>query len=165
MSIPETAIMHTLNHTLEKCVLEADGRYLNAQELSPLEQYAQSYAARMHTYQKLRDGGEALILQALRKLAQTYPELIQQHGQRCKYDMTEVLRYVALSILRDDETFFKEQMMSWLDTILLAHKKTSHCMTAYRFLQEAIAATLPAEAVTLTRPYFDIVTQSLQAHA
>ena len=165
VSIPKTAIMHTLNHTLEKCVLEADGRYLNAQELSPLEQYAQSYAVRMHTYQQLRDGGDALILQALRKLAQTYPELIQQHGQRCKYDMTEVLRYVALSILRDDETFFKEQMMSWLDTILLAHKKTAHCMTAYRFLQEAIAAKLPAEDVTLTRPYFDIVMQSLQAHA
>ncbi|XGW00483.1 MAG: phycobilisome protein [Leptolyngbya sp. BL-A-14] len=165
MSISTTAIMHTLNHTLEKCVLEADGRYLNAQELSPLEQYAQSYAVRTHTYQQLRDSGDALILQALRKLGQTYPELIQQHGQRCKYDMTEVLRYVALSILRDDETFFKEQMMSWLDTILLAHKKTAHCMKAYRFLQEAIAATLPAEDVALTRPYFDIVTQSLQAHA
>jgi len=157
--------MHTLNHTLEKSVLEADGRYLNAQELSPLEQYAQSYTMRLHTYQQLRDRGEALVIHALRKLAQAYPELIQQHGQRCKYDMTEVLRYIALSILRDDEIFFKEQMMSWLDTILLAHQKTAHCMAAYRFLQEAIAAALPADAGTLTRPYFDLVTQSLQSHA
>ncbi|MBW4471168.1 MAG: phycobilisome protein [Stenomitos rutilans HA7619-LM2] len=157
--------MHTLNHTLEKSFLEADGRYLNAQELSPLEQYAHSYAVRLQAYQKLRDGGDALVIQALRKLAQTYPELIQQHGQRCKYDMTEVLRYIALSILRDDEIFFKEQMMSWLDTILLAHKKTAHCMTAYRFLQDAIAVALPAEEVILTRPYFEIVTQSLQSHA
>ncbi|PSB25055.1 phycobilisome protein [Stenomitos frigidus] len=157
--------MHTLNHSLEKSVLEADGRYLSAQELSPLEQYTQSYAVRLHTYQQLRDHSDALIVQALRKLAQTYPELIQQHGSRCKYDMTEVLRYVALSILRDDETFFKEQMMSWLDTILLAHKKTAHCMMAYRFLQEAIATALPAENFALTRSYLNIVTQSLQAHA
>jgi hypothetical protein len=157
--------MHTLNHTLEKSVLEADGRYLNAQELSPLEQYAQSYTVRLHTYQQLRDGGEALVIHALRKLAQNHPELIQQHGQRCKYDMTEVLRYVALSVLRDDAIFFKEQMMSWLDTILLAHKKTAHCVMAYRFLQEAIAATLPAEDAALTRPYFDMVMQSLQSHA
>ncbi|MBW4579987.1 MAG: phycobilisome protein [Tildeniella nuda ZEHNDER 1965/U140] len=157
--------MHTLNHNLEKSVLEADGRYLSAQELSPLEQYARTYAVRLHTYQQLRDHGEPLVIQALRKLAQMYPELVQQHGARCKYDMTEVLRYVALSILRDDETFFKEQMMSWLDTILLAHKKTAHCTTAYRFLQEAIAAALPAQDLALTRPYLDIVTQSLQSHA
>ncbi|SRR5579883_499427 len=157
--------MHTLNRNLEKNILEADGRYLNAQELSPLEHYAQSYAVRLHTYQQLREQSEKLVLHALRKLAQTYPELIQQHGQRCKYDMTEVLRYIALSVLRDDETFFKEQMMAWLDTILLAHKRTAHCVMAYRYLQEAIATTFPAGDATLIRPYLDIVTQSLQSHA
>ncbi|HEY9895543.1 MAG TPA: phycobilisome protein [Candidatus Sericytochromatia bacterium] len=156
--------MHTLNHKLEKSILEADGRYLGAQELSQLEHYARSYAVRLQTYQQLRDNNDKFILHALRKLAQSYPELIQQHGQRCKYDMTEVLRYVALSILRDDETFFREQIMSWLDTILLAHKRTAHCVLAYRYLQEAIATTLSNDALAMTRPYFDLITQSLEAH-
>ncbi|MBD2074836.1 phycobilisome protein [Phormidium sp. FACHB-592] len=156
--------MHTLNHKLEKSILEADGRYLGAQELSQLEHYARSYAVRLQTYQQLRDNSDKFILQALRKLAQSYPELIQQHGQRCKYDMTEVLRYVALSILRDDEIFFKEQIMSWLDTILLAHKRTAHCVLAYRYLQEAIATVLSNDALAMTRPYFDLITQSLEAH-
>lgn len=162
---PALLIMHTLNHNLEKSILEADGRYLSAQELSLLERYAQSYTVRLQTYQLLRDNSEKFIVHALRKLGQTYPDLLQQHGQRCKYDMTEVLRYVALSILRDDETFFKEQMMSWLDTILLAHKRTDHCLTAYRSLQEAIAVTLSADALAMTRPYFELITQSLQSHA
>ncbi|CAA9333332.1 hypothetical protein AVDCRST_MAG94-2009 [uncultured Leptolyngbya sp.] len=156
--------MHTLNHKLEKSILEADGRYLGAQELSQLEHYARSYAVRLQTYQQLRDNSDKFVLQALRKLAQSYPELIQQHGQRCKYDMTEVLRYVALSILRDDEIFFKEQIMSWLDTILLAHKRTAHCVLAYRYLQEAIATVLSNDALAMTRPYFDLITQSLEAH-
>lgn len=156
--------MHTLNHNLEKSILEADGRYLSAQELSLLERYAQSYTMRVHTYQQLRDNSEKFIVYALRKLAQTYPDLVQQHGQRCKYDMTEVLRYMALAILRDDEIFFREQIMSWLDTILLAHKRTNHCVVAYRHLQEAIAATLPSDALAMTRPYFDLIMQSLQAH-
>ncbi|HEY9749913.1 MAG TPA: hypothetical protein V6C63_14605 [Allocoleopsis sp.] len=158
-------MMHTLNHTLEKNILEADGRYLNAQELNPLEQYLQSYKVRLETYQQLRDQSDKLVLQALRKLAQAYPEIIQQHGQRCKYDMTEVLRYIAVSILRDDEVFFKEQMMSWLDTILLAHRKTSQCTIAYRALQEAINSSLSAVSSSLVRPYLDIVLQSLQSHA
>lgn len=157
--------MHTLNHELEQNILEADGRYLNAQELYPLEQYIESYTTRLHTYQQLRDHSDKLVIQALRKMAQTYPELIQQHGQRCKYDMTEVLRYIALSILRDDEIFFKEQMTVWLDTILLAYKRNSHCVVAYRALQEAIAATLPSADTNLIRPFLEIVIQTLQSHA
>jgi hypothetical protein len=158
-------MMHTLNHTLEKNILEADGRYLNSQELNSLEQYLQSYKVRLETYQQLRDQSDKLVLQALRKLAQAYPEIIQQHGQRCKYDMTEVLRYIAVSILRDDEVFFKEQMMSWLDTILLAHRKTSQCTIAYRALQEAINSSFSSASSSLVRPYLDIVLQSLQSHA
>ena len=157
--------MHTLNHDLERHVLEADGRYLNAQELYPLEQYVQSYLTRLHAYQELRDHSEKLIMQSLRKMAQAHPELIQQHGQRCKYDMSEVLRYIALSVLRDDEVFFKEQMVVWLDTILLAYKRNANCVTAYRCLQDAIAATMTAADVNLIRPYLDVVIQTLQTHA
>jgi len=156
--------MHTLNHTLERNILKADGRYLNPEELQCLEHYIQSYANRLQTYQLLRDNSEKLIVHALRRLAQIHPDLIQHHGPRCKYDMTEVVRYIALSILRDDEVFFKEQMMAWLDTILLAYKRTTHCATAYRYLQEAIAA-LPAQSATLIRPYLEIVIQALQSHA
>ncbi|MGA7932045.1 MAG: phycobilisome protein [Kovacikia sp.] len=157
--------MHTLNRDFETSLLDADGRYLDAQELYPLETYVQSYATRLHTYLQLRENGDKLVIQALRKLAQTYPELIQQHGPRCKYDMTEVLRYIALSVLRNDEFFFKEKMMVWLDTILLAHKRNSQCVTAYRYLQEAIAAALPGTDASLIRPYLEIVIQTLQSHA
>ncbi len=130
-----------------------------------MEKYVQSYATRLHTYQQIQENSDKLTLQALRKLAQTYPELIQQHGQRCKYDMTEVLRYIALSVLRDDEIFFKEQMMVWLDTILLAYKRNTFCVVAYRNLQEAIALTLPGADANLIRPYLEIVIQTLQSHA
>lgn len=157
--------MHTLNHAIEKTVLEADGRYLNTQELYPLEQYLKSYATRVETYHQLREHNEKLVLQALRKLAQVYPELIQKHGKRCKYDMTEVLRYIALSILRDDETFFKEAMMSWLDTILVAHRKHAQCLTAYQYLREATSAALPPANFDLVRPYLEIVLVTLKSHA
>lgn len=157
--------MHTLNHSLEEQVLEADGSYLDAQGLRSFEQYVQSYSTRLETYQALRDKSPALIVQSLRKMAQAQPDLIQKYGQRCQYDMSEVLRYVALSVLRDDESFFKEQMMSWLDTILLAYKRTQHCSTAYRYLMEAIAAQLSPASTSLIRPYLDHVITALQSHA
>lgn len=157
--------MHTLNHTLEKQVIAADGSYLDGQALRSFEQFVQSYSMRLAAYQDLRDKNQNLVLQALRKLAQSHPEVIQKHGQRCQYDMSEVLRYIALSILRDDEVFFKEQMMAWLDTILLAYKRNDHCMTAYRHLLDAVNASLPPAHSTLVRPYLDYVVTVLQSHA
>ncbi|PZV16335.1 MAG: phycobilisome protein [Leptolyngbya sp.] len=157
--------MHALNYKLDKSILEADGRYLDSQELYPLESYIQSYEIRLNTYKHLQDHGEKLVILALRKLAQLYPELIQQHGSRCKYDMTEVLRYIALSILRDDELLFKEKMLAWLDTILLAHKRNDHCRHAYQNLQEAIAANFVAAETRLIRPYLELTLHALESHA
>jgi hypothetical protein len=156
--------MHTLNYALEAKVLEADGSYLDFQGLQSFEHYVQSYTARLETYHNLRDRSPALIVQALRKFAQTHLDLIQKHGQRCQYDMTEVLRYIALSILRDDQAFFKEQVLSWLDSILVAHKKNSYCPIAYRYLQDAIDANFPASNSSLIRPYLDAVITTLQSH-
>ena len=156
--------MRTLNYALEQNILEADGRYLAPLELQPLEQYVQSYAIRLETYQHLRDQSDKLVIMALRKLATTYPELVQQHGARCKYDMSEVLRYIAIATLRDDEAFFKDQMMIWLDTILLAHKRQIQCGQAYRYLQEVIVAALPPSATSLIRPYLELIIQTLQSH-
>jgi hypothetical protein len=157
--------MHALNHTLEAHLLDADGRYLEAQELQPLERYLQTFETRLNAYQYLRENSEKLVIYALRKTGQSYPDLIQQHGARCKYDMTEVLRYLALSALRDDEMFFKEQMLSWLDTVLLAHKRQLHCVYAYRQLQDAIAKALPTAEANLLRSYLDGVIQTLDSHA
>jgi hypothetical protein len=157
--------MLTLSHTLDQSLRNADGTYLDQQGLQTLSAYVQTYQTRLDAYQQLRDRSTPMIHQALKKLAQIHPELIQQHGQRCLYDMTEVVRYIALSVLRDDETFFKEQMMSWLDTILMAHKRHTHCATAYRYLQEAIAANLSPAAKTLVSPYLDSVILALQSHA
>jgi hypothetical protein len=157
--------MSSLNYTLERAIVAADGCYLDPQALSSIEQYVQSYAPRLQTYQQLRDHSEKFVIHTLRHLSQRHPDLIQQHGQRCKYDLTEVLRYIALAILRDDEVFFTEQMMTWLDTILLAYKQTARCVFAYQYLQDAIVASLPESQANLIRPYLSRMIQALQAHA
>jgi hypothetical protein len=157
--------MYTLNHALEKNVIEADGRYLTAKELTALEQYAQGYAGRLAAYQEVRDMNKQLVIQALTNLFKAYPDLLKNHKQRCVYDMSETLRYIALSILRDDEVFFMEALMSWLDTILLAYKKTGPCAIAYRHLQDAVDQHLSSNSAGLIRPYLDKVRQALEAHA
>lgn len=156
--------MPALNHTLEQRILDADGRYLSPEELRSLEQYVNSYAMRLETYQKLSQNSDAIVLSALKKFARVHPEIIQQSGKRCQYDMGEVLRYIALSILRDDEFLFLEKVMFWLDTVLRAHRKQAACSKAYQYLQEAIEESLSPSNCDLIRPYINIVLTSLQPY-
>jgi Phycobilisome protein len=157
--------MHTFNHTLEKSFLQADGRYLTPQEMRSIEQFLQSYASRLNVYQVLRDNNAAFVEQALKKMGQEYPDLMQKHAPRCQYDMAETLRYISLAVLRDDEIFFKEQVMAWLDSILLAYKRHNHCAVGYRHLQDVVTAKLPTTGASVVRPYFELVINSLQSHA
>jgi len=157
--------MYAINHTIEKHIIDADGSYLDAMGLAPIETYLQSYRNRVKAYEHLHEASSKIVLQSLQKMAQAHPDVIKRHGKRCQYDMTETLRYIALSILRDDEEFFVEQMMSWLDTILLAYRRTNHCATAYRYMQEVINEMLPSSESDLVRPYMDSVISTLQGHA
>ena len=61
--------------------------------------------------------------------------------------------------------FFKEQMLVWLDTILVAHKKTEQCAMAYRYLQDAVNQSLTSAHSGLVRSYLDTVILALESHA
>lgn len=156
--------MPALNHTLEQHIVDADGRYLSPEELRSLENYVSSYTQRLDTYQKISQHSDAIVLNALKKFARVHPEIIQQSGKRCQYDMSEVLRYIALSILRDDEFLFLEKVMFWLDTVLRAHHKQTACSKAYQYLQEAVEETLSSSNSGLVRPYINVVLNSLQPY-
>lgn len=157
--------MHTINHSLEEKIFESEGRYLDAQELRGIENYVQSYVNRLETYHNLRDRSSQFVNRALEKLGQAHPDIIEKSGERCHYDMTSVLRYMALSILRDDEVFFTEEIMSWLDTVLVAYKRNAQCATAYQLLMSEMRAVLPSSNINLIRPYIESVVNLLQSHA
>jgi len=156
--------MHTINHILEERILQAEGKYLDNQGLETLERYYKTYETRLETYQHLSQHSNHLVLRVLQRMGQDYPELIQKHGKRCQFDMICVLRYVALSLLRDDETFFMDEMMDWLDTILVAYRRNEHCATAYRHMVDAVEEEFPAASAAMVRPYLDEVVIKLQSH-
>ena len=156
--------MHTINHKFtEKCIA-ADGRYLNASEMQTFEKYVSTYQGRLNAYQILHTNSNQLVLGALKKLAKKYPDLIRSKGKRCHYDMTTTLRYMALSVLRDDELFFQDSVVIWLDTVLVAHQRHHQCAEAYTYLFEEISQQLPGSALNFVRPYTDSIVQLFDSH-
>jgi len=156
--------MPALNHQLNQSLIDADGRFLSSDELRPLETYVETYQKRLTAYQSLSQHSDTLVLGALKKFARVHPEIIKHSGKRCQYDMAQVLRYIALCILLDDEFMFREKMIFWLDTMLRAHHKQEACCKAYQHLKEVVQETLPGPVSEQVTPFINIIFESMQPY-
>ncbi len=154
-------IMLTMNRTLEEKVDVVDRVYLTDSDLFSLERFASSFSIRVKTYNQLRDLSEEITVKTLRLLARQYPELVQKQLSRCKYDMSNVIRYTSLSILRDDENFFRETLMDWLANIINSYQVAKECSACYRLLQTVIDEMLPPDCSALVKPYSDLAISAL----
>jgi len=150
-----------MNRTLDEKVGVVDRVYLTDTELGNLERFASSFSIRVKTYNLLRDHSDEIIVQSLKLLAQQYPELVQKQLQRCKYDMSNMIRYTSLSVLRDDELFFRETLMDWLANIINSYQIAKECSTAYRLFQTVIEKMLPPECAALVKPYSEMAISTL----
>ncbi len=143
----------------------AEGRYLNAQELLALEEYLDSFALRLRTHQLLRDHESQIIANVMARYLKQDSTLEQRFGpeakQKCIQDMTEVLRYSAIALLRNDEEYLKENLLYWLQTIMRALDKQDTCKLAYSLLQEAITEVLPIDSAKLTNQYIALAQEML----
>jgi hypothetical protein len=150
-----------MNRTLDEKAANVDRVYLTDIDLYNLERFANSFSLRVKTYNLLRDHTDEITIRTLKLLAQQYPELVQKQLQRCKYDMSNLIRYTSLSILRDDELFFREALMDWLANIINSYQVTQECSTAYRLFQSVIDEMLPLECAALVKPYSEMAISSL----
>jgi hypothetical protein len=153
--------MLTMNRTLDEKIANIDHVYLSDSDLVNLERFANSFSVRVKTYNLLRDRADEITIRSLKLLAQQYPELVQKQLQRCKYDMSNVIRYASLSVLRDDELFFREALMDWLANIINSYQIAKECSTAYRLLQSVVDEMLPAECAALLKPYSEMAIAAL----
>jgi hypothetical protein len=153
--------MFTITPSIENKALELECAYLKDSDLHGLEQYAQSFADRLRTYELIRDNADQIVHDSLGLLERDYPALIKKRGDRCKYDMNEVLRYMASSILRNDEQYFRDKMTDWLGTILVSYQVTTECAKGYTYMYEVMSRVLPAKHAVMVRPYTDILVTTL----
>jgi len=152
-----------MNTLLERCIHEADGRYLTDSELGTLDAYVSTYAVRMQTYTILQEKSESFILASLQQLAQTDAQTVRQHKDKCVRDMVCVMRAIAVAILRDDEQAFRDELLLWLQNILAALHKEQQSSRAYRLLQDVIRKEMPEESAKLVNYYLDEFIAALMA--
>ena len=151
-----------MNKTIINQLLQAEGRYLVDTELSAFRDFCTSYALRSSTYNYLQEHGDALIVKALRSLMPSHRQVIQQHGDLCKRDMSCVLRQAALSILKDDEDGFVEELVLWMQNIMLALRKEEQSIEFYIALQKVINEQMAPDEAALVNHYLTVFIEALK---
>ncbi|MEO0534597.1 MAG: phycobilisome protein [Cyanobacteria bacterium P01_A01_bin.123] len=154
--------MQAINRQIEDKIIDADGRYLSDEEMQPLLNYLSTYKNRLQSYYYLSQKSDAIILKALQQLKLSHPDIVEKHGQKCQFDMTEILRYVALAMLRDDEAFFKEKLLFWHCTMIRAH--SGPAIAAYQHLKATIDGSMAPAQASLIHPYLDLLINSLHTY-
>lgn len=149
-----------MSFTLLQSLKEADGRYLNDNELLAFEQYQTSFKIRLETYQLLGQNSEAYILQTLRNLVRTHKKTIQDHGHKCKRDMDYTLRSIAKAVLLNDRVGFQEEFLLWMQNITRALHKEESAVQGYQLLKQVIAESMPATHAALVNGYLDELIQA-----
>lgn len=144
-----------MNTALRELIRKADGRYLDDDELQPLEHYTRSFVLRFNTYTLLQEHSQQLILNTLRRLIQTHRKTVQENGNKCQRDMAYTLECVAKAILLDDAPGYVESYVLWMQNITRALHKETSAVEAYRLLQTEVAATLPADSASLVNEHLE----------
>lgn len=153
--------MQGINSQLEELIGKSEGRYMTAKELQPLKHYMETVSERSKTYLLLQEKSDLLVRHALKKLMSVHPDTVKKNAKRCYYDMSMLVRYLALAMLRDDSHFFNEVIVLWQANILTAYRQQKACLDAYGHLQETFKDHLPTSANRLIEPYMDMMLQLL----
>lgn len=151
-----------MNSQLETMLTEAEGRYLSTGEEAKLTVYMDSLPRRMAAMRAVEAAEGELISRTLNDLYGAHPDYkdrYQSFSKKAERDITLVLRYCTLAMVRDDETMLAERLLYWLNTIFTAFNFGAALDTAYRALARHTEAVLPAEHVELLAPYLRLAHQ------
>lgn len=132
---------------------QAESRYLKPEELGLLNQYVDSLPARLSAYRALRDH-ELEIMQAVAdQLQAEMPQEQIEHLERAIKNALLTLRYCAMGMLLNDDTFVRERLVSWLGGTMSLYNSQPINMVLYRLLNQRLSAVLGSAATSLLTPH------------
>jgi hypothetical protein len=144
--------------TLLETVLErSDGAYINPDDLQALDQTIANWQSRRQAYDLIQTREEAIIDKALIRLSRSPFDATRRYQEdgadKCRRDMSIVLRSCATAMLLQDEELLKDRFLYWMQNIMraLQHQQTND--RVYQALEEGVQEILPTESASLIQPY------------
>jgi hypothetical protein len=146
---------------LESILDEAENRYLKPEELNLLSQYVNSLPERMEVYCALRDQELTIMQKVADQLQLELPQEKVETLERSIKNALLVLRHCAMSILLNDETFVRDQLLTWLKQQMQVYQNTAIDITLYRLLNQQLRMAIGAKALSYLSPMLSLAESTL----
>jgi hypothetical protein len=142
-----------MNSQLQELLNRAQERYLTSQDLKQFEEYVDSLPDRLGLYRLLRDQ-EVTLLQRVADQAEVElkDRVSLETLEEGMKNLILVLRYGAMAMLLDDESFLKQRLLAWLERVLPIQQMRQVNEVLYRLLNQELKKYLTARQQTLLMP-------------
>jgi hypothetical protein len=131
---------------------EAENRYLKAEELSLMSEYVGSLPARMDTYRMVRDRELEVMQWVADQLQTAMPQENMETLERCIKNALLVLRYCAMGMLLNNDSFVKEKLQGWFTGMIKVYNTQEVDITLYRLLNQRLSQTINPQQLELLAP-------------
>jgi hypothetical protein len=134
----------------------AEARYLKPEELTCLNQYVDSLPERLTLYRYLRDHEIEIMQQVADGVEAQFPQEKQTTLERCLKNAILILRYSAMSMLLNDETFMHGRLINWLEGTAKAYQTEAIDKVLYQTLNQRLNQALSSAQVQLLKPHLQL---------
>ncbi|MGA7932751.1 MAG: hypothetical protein WCA35_04155 [Kovacikia sp.] len=150
---------------IEAILNEAENRYLNPEELGVINQYVDSLPNRIEAYRTVRDRELEIMQQVADQLQAAMPQEKTENLERSLKNALLMLRYCAIGMLLNDESFVHDRLLSWLSASIGFYNTQTINTTLYRLLNQQLSQTLAAPYSSLLNPMLIMAQNTLQQSA
>lgn len=147
-----------MNGDIRGMLSDAEGRYLEPTEQSMLKEFAESLDTRLETMRAIQAKEGEMVEPAVQAVIEHHPEAAERLDQledKTRRDVTLVLRYCTMAMVRDDMSFLEDKLLHWFRTIIQAYEMTDFADTAYSKLLATADNGLEDEHYKIIRPYLE----------
>lgn len=150
-----------MHQQIEAIFDEAESRYLKPEELSILSKYVDSLPQRLEAYRQLRDRELEVMQQVADQLQAEMPQEKVETLERSLKNALLMLRYCAMAMLLNDESFVQERLLSWLGRTVQTYNTQAVDRTLYRLLNQRLSQSLSSDQINLLKPSLLLAQNSL----
>ncbi len=146
---------------IEAILDEAENRYLKPEELSLINQYVDSLPNRMEAYRAVRDNELEIMQPVADQLQAALPQEKVENLERSIKNALLTLRYCAMGMLLNDESFIRDRLLGWLNGTASIYNSQTIDSTLYRLLNQRLAQVLSQNHMSLLNPFLSLAQTEL----
>lgn len=140
---------------LESLLVEAETRYLKPEEITAFKRYVATIAARLKTYELLREKELTVFQSVTDELQNAFPNVKEEILERSLTNWLLTVRHCGMAMLLNDSEFLNQRAGEWLSGLVNAHRSQEIEAKIYQLLQARLKEVLPAQALELLQPFLE----------